>query len=85
MKESPARPACRDGISLHDVKSAIENNNANVGGQYIITGHEENLVRGIGLLRTIEDIRDITLKTIDGPSFVNTAYFIQWFAMKRSD
>lgn len=53
-------------LTLHDVIGAIQANNANVGGQYIVTGQEENLVRGIGLLRTIADIETITLKTVDG-------------------
>ncbi|MHC5082557.1 MAG: efflux RND transporter permease subunit [Planctomycetota bacterium] len=53
-------------LSLHDVVGAIQQNNANVGGQYIVTGQEENLVRGIGLLNDIEDIKHITLKTVAG-------------------
>ena len=53
-------------LALHDVIGAIQANNANVGGQYIVTGQEENLVRGIGLLRSIDDIESITLKTVDG-------------------
>jgi cobalt-zinc-cadmium resistance protein CzcA len=53
-------------LSLHDVVEAVRQNNANVGGQYIVTGQEENLVRGIGLLHDIDDISNITIKTIDG-------------------
>ncbi|MCK4999299.1 MAG: efflux RND transporter permease subunit, partial [Anaerohalosphaera sp.] len=53
-------------LSIHDVVEAVNENNGNVGGQYIVTGQEESLVRGIGLLRTIEDIENITIKAIDG-------------------
>ncbi|MHC5089456.1 MAG: efflux RND transporter permease subunit, partial [Planctomycetota bacterium] len=51
-------------ISLDDVVSAVNANNANVGGQYILSGQEENLVRGIGLVRNIDDINNITVKTV---------------------
>jgi cobalt-zinc-cadmium resistance protein CzcA len=53
-------------ISLDDVVSAVNANNANVGGQYILSGQEENLVRGIGLVRNIDDINNITVKTVAG-------------------
>ena len=53
-------------LSLTDVVEAIEKNNANVGGQYIVSGQEENLLRGIGLLRSIEDIENTSIKTRGG-------------------
>ena len=53
-------------LSLHDVVNAITQNNDNVGGQYIVTGQEENLVRGIGLVSNIDDIQSITIKTVSG-------------------
>ena len=53
-------------LSLDDVIESVQQNNANVGGRYIVTGQEENLVRGIGLLADIEDIKNITVRTIDG-------------------
>ena len=53
-------------LSLHDVVNAINANNANVGGQYIVSGQEENLVRGIGLVKSKEDIGAITIRTFDG-------------------
>ena len=53
-------------LSLHDVVEAINANNANVGGQYIISGQEENLVRGIGLVKSTDDIGAISVKNIEG-------------------
>ncbi len=53
-------------LALSDVTQTITANNSNVGGQYIVTDQEENLVRGIGLLKSIEDIEAITLKSVDG-------------------
>ncbi len=46
-------------VSLDDVVRAVTANNANVGGQFMVLGQEEHLVRGIGLLRNLEDIGGI--------------------------
>lgn len=53
-------------LSLDDVLIAVQANNRNVGGQYLIEGSEEHLLRGIGLLQNLEDIRGISLKNIQG-------------------
>ncbi len=53
-------------LSLEDIIGAIRQNNANVGGQYLVTGSEEQLIRGIGLLRSLEDIESITVRSIKG-------------------
>jgi cobalt-zinc-cadmium resistance protein CzcA len=54
------------GLSVGDVVSAVRNNNRNVGGQFLQLNSEEHLVRGIGLLRDLEDLRSIPLKTVHG-------------------
>jgi cobalt-zinc-cadmium resistance protein CzcA len=54
------------GLAVEDVVTAVQANNRNVGGQYLQMNSEEHLVRGIGLLRNLDDIRGITLKTFDG-------------------
>ncbi|NNJ70511.1 MAG: efflux RND transporter permease subunit [Kiritimatiellales bacterium] len=54
------------GLAVEDVVTAVQANNRNVGGQYLELNSEEHLVRGIGLLRDLDDIRGITLKTYDG-------------------
>jgi len=53
-------------LSVQQVVEALTANNANVGGQYIVTGQEESLVRGIGLLESIEDIEQIAVATVEG-------------------
>ncbi len=53
-------------LAVEDVVTAVQANNRNVGGQYLQMNSEEHLVRGIGLLRDLDDIRGITLKTFDG-------------------
>jgi len=53
-------------ISLEEVVAAVRENNKNAGGQFMLMGSEEYLVRGIGLLQDIEGIRNIHVKVIDG-------------------
>ncbi len=58
-------------LSLHEVYDALTRNNANSGGGILPTGDEQYLVRGIGLIRSIDDIRNIVLKEENGtPVFI---------------
>jgi len=54
------------GLAIEDVTTAVQANNRNVGGQYLQMNSEEHLVRGVGFLHDLDDIRGITLKTYDG-------------------
>jgi len=53
-------------LGLEDIVDAISNNNRNAGGQFLVMGSEEYLVRGIGLLEKRDDLRSIQLRVIDG-------------------
>lgn len=57
-------------LTLEDVVKAVNANNANAGGNFVVVGSEEHLVRGLGLLDSLEDIRNIPLKTEDGVAVV---------------
>lgn len=48
-------------ISLSRVFQALEANNANAGGGYIAHGAEQRLIRGEGLVSSLDDIRQIVL------------------------
>jgi len=50
-------------LSLREVLAAIAGNNANVGGAYIERGPEQYLLRGIGLVESVDDISNIVVKT----------------------
>ncbi|XZE43167.1 efflux RND transporter permease subunit [Pirellulaceae bacterium SH467] len=54
------------GISLGDVFKALEANNGNAGGGYINHGAEQRLIRGEGLVGSLEDIRSIVLDSRRG-------------------
>jgi heavy metal efflux system protein len=50
-------------LSLRDVLESVGRNNANVGGAYIERGSEQYLLRGLGLIESAEDIRNVVVKT----------------------
>jgi cobalt-zinc-cadmium resistance protein CzcA len=49
-------------LSLRDVHDAVGRNNANVGGSYIEKDAEQYIIRGIGLIESAEDIKNIIVK-----------------------
>ena len=51
------------GLSINDVFHALEENNRNAGGAYIERNQEQYLVRGEGLITSLEDIENIVLAT----------------------
>ena len=51
-------------VSIGDVYQALARNNANSGGGVLPQGAESFLVRGVGLIRDLDDIRLIVLKEI---------------------
>lgn len=53
-------------VGLEDIVAAVRENNRNAGGQFLVLGSEEHLVRGIGRLKNLEEIRRIPIKTIRG-------------------
>ncbi|MFN6138526.1 MAG: efflux RND transporter permease subunit [Planctomycetota bacterium] len=53
-------------ISLADVFTALDENNGNSGGGYIVHGSEQRLVRGQGLVASLDDIRNIVLESREG-------------------
>jgi cobalt-zinc-cadmium resistance protein CzcA len=54
------------GIPLSQVYEALAKANQNAGGSYIEHGPELYIVRGIGLIRGMEDIRDTAVETRGG-------------------
>ena len=49
------------GIPLSKVKTAIQRSNSDVGGRLFEMSETEYMVRGLGYIRSIEDIKDIPL------------------------
>lgn len=61
----PGKLAARN-ISLRTVMDALQENNRNAGGGYLNRGDEQQLVRGIGLLRNADDIREVVIGAENG-------------------
>ncbi len=53
-------------LALSDVVEAVTGNNRNAGGQFMVLGSEEYLVRGIGLIQEREDLRSLQLRVVEG-------------------
>jgi len=58
-------------LTLSEVADALKKNNLNVGGNVLQSAAQQYLVRGIGLLQSVDDIRRIVLKAEGGtPVFI---------------
>ncbi|MDR2036735.1 MAG: efflux RND transporter permease subunit, partial [Bacteroidales bacterium] len=53
-------------ISLGEVTESIERNNSNAGGSTFIRGDLSYVVRGVGLVRDLQDMGNIVVKTVGG-------------------
>lgn len=66
------------GLSVADVYQAVARNNANSGGGVLPQYAEQYLIRGVGLVRDLEDLRSIVLREQDGvPVYVRDVAEVQ--------
>jgi heavy metal efflux system protein len=54
------------GLGITDVINAINNNNANAGGGRVSRGDQSYVIRGVGLLRSLEDIGATVVTQVNG-------------------
>ncbi|MCJ2009126.1 efflux RND transporter permease subunit [Methylobacterium sp. J-092] len=54
------------GMTLVQLVSALNNSSINVGGQTLNVGEQSAVVRGVGLIRDMDDIRDTMLTQVNG-------------------
>jgi len=54
------------GVALSQLQAAIANANQNVGGQRLTLGDQSFDVRGVGLIRSVQDIGDTTVTAAKG-------------------
>ena len=57
-----------NGISVSEIFDALQRNNANTGGSYIEQNSNQYYIRGIGVVKSLEDVGNITVKTVNGTS-----------------
>jgi cobalt-zinc-cadmium resistance protein CzcA len=56
----------QNGVSLAQVLQALGNGNINVGGQTVNIGQQAAIVRGVGLIRTADDINSVVVSEKKG-------------------
>jgi cobalt-zinc-cadmium resistance protein CzcA len=54
------------GLTIPNVISALNNANINVGGQTVNFGAQAAVVRGVGLIHSLDDIRDTMISSTNG-------------------
>ena len=59
-------------ITLAQLAQALTNGNANVGGGLMPSGEQQLAVRGVGLVKTLDDIRNIVVATLSGTGGVGS-------------
>lgn len=52
-------------LPLADLIEALERNNRNVGGAYLVRNREQVVIRGEGLLKDLADIENVVVRTTD--------------------
>lgn len=57
-----------NGVSVSEIFDALQRNNANTGGSYIEQNSNQYYIRGIGVVKSLEDVGNITVKTVNGTS-----------------
>ena len=66
-------------ITMSEIFEAVEQNNQNTGGAYIEKNYQVNYIRGEGLARSLEDIENMVIKTVNGtPVFVRDVATVQF-------
>ena len=55
-----------NGLTLSQLLQVLNNSNINVGGNTVDVGPQSAVVRGVGLIRSIDDVRNTTLASTNG-------------------
>lgn len=68
------------GVSITDIFNALEKNNQNTGGAYIDKKPNAYFIRGIGLVTSLEDVKNIAVKNTNGsiPIFIKDIANVQF-------
>ncbi|HTP26292.1 MAG TPA: efflux RND transporter permease subunit, partial [Anaeromyxobacteraceae bacterium] len=72
-------------LSLQQVINAIKANNANAGGSLLVRGEQAAVVRGIGLIRSLDDLGNIVVSSQQGtPIFLRSLGRLELGALTRN-
>lgn len=71
-------------ISVTEIYEALENNNANTGGSYIEQQSNAYFIRGLGQVKSLEDIEKIVVKSInDNPILIRDVADVRFGSATR--
>ncbi|HTQ63410.1 MAG TPA: CusA/CzcA family heavy metal efflux RND transporter [Puia sp.] len=71
-------------LALADIQTAIVNNNANAGGSVLTRGDLGYVVRGIGLVKSLEGLGNIVVKSVNGvPIFLKDVGTLKYGNLER--
>ncbi|MFH6958593.1 CusA/CzcA family heavy metal efflux RND transporter [Flavobacterium aquidurense] len=66
-------------ITISEIYEALEKNNANTGGSYIEQQSNAYFIRGLGQVKTLDDIEKIVIKNINGtPVLIRDVALVQF-------
>jgi len=72
------------GITISEMFDALKKNNQNTGGAYIEKNYQANFIRGEGLMRTADDIKNTFVKNINGnPIFIRDVAEVKFGSFVR--
>jgi Cu(I)/Ag(I) efflux system membrane protein CusA/SilA len=72
------------GVTLGELYSAVERSNSSVGGRIVQKANSEYLVRSVGWIRSLDDVRNIVIKTMGGtPIYVSSVATVQFGSSLR--
>ncbi len=72
------------GLGLRNVENAITTNNANAGGSVLVTGEQGVVVRGIGLITSLDDLANIVVTQKGGvPIFLRDIGAVRLGTLQR--
>lgn len=72
-------------LSLQQVIGAIKANNANAGGSLLVRGEQAAVIRGIGLIRSLDDMGNIVVASQQGtPIFLKSLGHLELGALTRN-
>jgi cobalt-zinc-cadmium resistance protein CzcA len=75
----------RYDLTLHQVMTAVSENNANFGGGYIEHAEQQFMIRGIGRVQNVADIGNIVVSTVQGvPVLLNQIATIEERSIARN-
>jgi len=72
------------GLTITDIFDALKANNQNTGGAYIEKNYQANFIRGEGLMRSLDDIKNTLVKNIDNrPVFIRDVAEVKYGSFVR--